>query len=148
MPGGHWSTLAAEPAHSRLVITEHTPYPASPKSPSNKIVIELVGDTPAKREFIAKQWKLAEGISANHRRHFGPDASYVSIVIEVAGHSVTLESWHPLFEENPRLVVTSHGVGSLEGKTREEVLKKEPAWYLEFRRVFDSIVEDAKAFGK
>ena len=141
-------TDAAEPALPSLRITEHIPYPAPPQHPSQNTVVELTGDTPAKREFIAKQWKLVEEIAPEHRSLLGPDASFVRIDLEVEGRKLSLASWHPLFEKNPKLVVTSTSVMALEGRDREEVLKKEPAWFLEFRRVFDAVVKDAKAFGK
>ena len=52
---------------------------------------------------------------------------------------------HPLYEKNEKVVVTSNGVESLEGRSREEVLKADKEWYREARRVFDAVVNFTKS---
>jgi len=50
-----------------------------------------------------------------------------------------MKSWHELFEQNPKLVVTAAGVGGIPGKTRQEMLESQSEQYKHFRAVWDSI---------
>jgi len=71
----------------------------------------------------------------------GPDADYTKISMLYKDHNITWESWHDLFEANPNLVVTSLGIESLEGRSREEVLSSQPEdeEYQDFRKTWDKL---------
>jgi hypothetical protein len=71
----------------------------------------------------------------------GPDASYRSIRIICAKKEIRLDSWHPLFETNPRLVVGSRGVTSLDDQSRAEYLRSDDPSYVAARNAFDEIDE-------
>ena len=71
--------------------------------------------------------------------HFGPDSGFEVIEVRHAGRVLRMRSWHELFERNPNLVVTSAGVGSLEGRDRDAVLAAEPPEYRQFRRTWFDI---------
>jgi hypothetical protein len=73
--------------------------------------------------------------------NFGPDSSYRQIRLMHDGKTLTLKSWHPLYERNEGAVVTSQGVMALEGRSRAEVLKKDDPDYVARRAAFDSLVE-------
>ena len=44
------------------------------------------------------------------RSYFGPDSVYAAALVSVEGRVITMRSWHPRFEKNPGLIVTSSGV--------------------------------------
>lgn len=69
----------------------------------------------------------------------GPDASHHSIQIRAGNRQVELLSWHELFEKEPKLVATSRGISSLDGKSREEVLKADTKEYQQFRKLWNEI---------
>lgn len=69
----------------------------------------------------------------------GPDADYTKISMLYKDHNITWESWHDLFENNPNLVATNHGIESLEGRSREEVLSSQPEEYQDFRKTWDKL---------
>lgn len=95
----------------------------------------------ATRTEILKLWKEAKRVFPKDRRNlFGPDSGFVAIAITDGKNEIVVRSWHPLFEHNPKVVVTSNGVEALEGRDREDILKADKAWYREARRVFDKIV--------
>ena len=73
--------------------------------------------------------------------NFGPDASYRQIRLVHEGQTLTLQSWHPIYERNQSAVVTSQGVMALEGRSRAEVLKKDDPAYLSRRVAFDALVD-------
>jgi len=72
---------------------------------------------------------------------FGPDSSFRQIRLEYAGKVLTFRSWHPIYERDKRMVVTSHGVLPLNGRSRAEVLKKDDRGYVARRVAFDAIVD-------
>jgi hypothetical protein len=72
-------------------------------------------------------------------QNFGPDASYRSIRITCRKKEIRLDSWHPLFETDPQVVVGSHGVTSLGAKTRAEYLRSDDQRYVAKRNAFDGI---------
>ena len=80
--------------------------------------------------------------------NFGPDSEYRQIRLVSNGKVLTLQSWHPLYERDGRFVVTSHGVSSLDGRTRAEVLREGDRVYLARRTAFDAIVDQCLAHAK
>ena len=71
-----------------------------------------------------------------NQAHFGPDAQFITLFIKSGKKRVQMQSWHELFEASDRLVVTNTGAGTLDGRRRLDVLRKEPAGYLFFRFVW------------
>ena len=70
----------------------------------------------------------------------GPDASYHEIHLLSGKKHVNLISWHELYERNPKIVSTSHGLTAItEGKTREQMLKEDKQEYREFRSLWKRI---------
>jgi hypothetical protein len=72
-------------------------------------------------------------------QNVGPDAAYRSIRIVCKNDEIRLKSWHPLFETNPRLVVGSRGVTSLDDQSRAEYLRSDDPSYVAARNAFDDI---------
>jgi hypothetical protein len=50
-----------------------------------------------------------------------------------------MQSWHELYEEERKVVATAGGLSPLEGKSRFDVLRKEPAEYLFYRLAWDEL---------
>ncbi|QJE98683.1 hypothetical protein [Luteolibacter luteus] len=72
--------------------------------------------------------------------YVGPDASYHEIDLLRGNHYVYLQSWHELYERNPKTVGTSHGLAIIgEGETREQILAKETAEYRAYRQLWKEI---------
>ena len=98
------------------------------------------------RAEILNLWKEAkEAFPKDRRNFFGPDSGYVEIMVTNGDEVIIVRSWHPLYETNQKVVVTSHGVESLDGRSKEDVLKADKEWYREARRVFDGIVRFTKS---
>lgn len=74
------------------------------------------------------------------RAWFGPDAQTTIIEIRDGKKTLRMESWHELFELNPKLIVTARGgVETLGDRSREEVQKAQPEDYKRFRAVWDLV---------
>jgi hypothetical protein len=73
------------------------------------------------------------------RAHFGPDSQFTTVVVNSGKRRLKLESWHEVFETNEKLVATSRGIGSLDGRRREDVLREDTADYRHFRSTWDGI---------
>ena len=71
--------------------------------------------------------------------NFGPDSAYRTIVFFSRGRKIQLSSWHPIYEQDPRVIASSEGLTSLVGKTREEFLAQDDPEYVAQRRAFDDI---------
>lgn len=71
--------------------------------------------------------------------HLGPDASYHTLRLRSGKQQVELSSWHELFEENPKLIATSHGIEPLDGRKRDEVLRADTKEYQAFRQLWHDI---------
>src|SRR5262249_23693310 len=71
-----------------------------------------------------------------NQAHFGPDSQFITVFVKSGARKVKMRSWHELFEAREGLVVTSHGVASLDDRRRLDVLRQEPADYLFFRLVW------------
>lgn len=67
---------------------------------------------------------------------FGPDSQFITVFIKSGKHQVKMESWHELAEESDKLVADHHGISSLDGRRRLDVLRKAPPDYLFFRYVW------------
>lgn len=73
------------------------------------------------------------------RAWVGPDAASTIIEIHYGKKTLKMQSWHELYETNPKLIVTAAGVGMLENQSREEVMKAQPEEYKHFLAVWDMI---------
>lgn len=89
--------------------------------------------------FLAKLEKDGVFKKTDGLFHLGPDASYHRIELLSGKKHVALASWHELFERNPKLVVSSHGVSSLDGRTREQVMREDVPSYRDFRTLWKEI---------
>ena len=76
---------------------------------------------------------------ALRRACYGPDSAYMTILVRSGNKSLRMDSWHELFETDPRLVVRSCSVMSLDGKSRAEVLQAEPREFRHYRAVWSRI---------
>jgi hypothetical protein len=85
---------------------------------------------------------LLQTIPPQNRRDWASiviDSSYRAIDFTIRGHTFRWASSHQRFEANPLLVATSTGVGSLEGKTREEVESQDNQEYVKMKKLFELI---------
>jgi hypothetical protein len=73
------------------------------------------------------------------RAHFGPDSRFTTIAIDDGQRRLKMQSWHELFEQNTNLVATDNGIQSLAGRNREEVLRRQPASYKDYRNTWSEI---------
>ena len=111
----------------------------------SKNVASIRADDESTRGEIIKLWDAAQKSFPKERRNlFGPDSGFVAITLTNGEEEIVVRSWHPLFEGNPKVIVTSRGVESLEDRNREDVLKADKAWYREARMLFDKIVSYTK----
>jgi len=76
---------------------------------------------------------------ANSLFHVGPDASSHLIHLHSGKKEAKLVSWHELYEVNPKVVATSHGLGTLGDRKREDVLRGDTKEYQEFRKLWSEI---------
>jgi hypothetical protein len=67
---------------------------------------------------------------------FGPDSQFTTLLIKRGKQQAKMQSWHELFEVSDSMVVDHHGVQSLRGRRRLDVLRKAPKDYLFFRLVW------------
>lgn len=86
------------------------------------------------------------------RLWFGPDSSTMRIAVNDGQYHLALESWHESFEQSSNLVATAQSVRSLEGRSRDEVLREQPADYRQFRSAWreirDKVAEMTPAQGE
>lgn len=83
-----------------------------------------------------------EGVFGNGKTEYNlsvPDGEFEVIEIRLPDRELRFESCHELFEQNTRLVATSHGIESLAGRVREEVLAAQPEEHRRFRRIWSEI---------
>jgi hypothetical protein len=112
----------------------------------SKDIASISSKDASTRAQIIKYWEEAKKAFPKDRRNmYGPSSGYVEITLTNGEEEIVVRSWHPLYEDNTKVVVTSNGVESLEGRNRDGVLKADKKWYREARRVFDSIVRFTKA---
>lgn len=79
--------------------------------------------------------------------NYGPDSSFRSIRIVCRHGDIELDSWHPTAEDQPDVVAASHGLTSLRGRSREEVLQEDDQNYVRQREAFDSIEDHLRLLG-
>lgn len=114
---------------------------------SKKTVVVIDSKVQKTQDFLSKLWKHNRPLFKNDKMNmFGPDSEYEEISFVCGKEKIIASSWHRLYENNPKLVVTSHGVQPLNGKTREEILATDEKWYLNFRNAFDNIYEEAMKY--
>lgn len=73
-------------------------------------------------------------------------ASFSTIAVQCGDVRIGLLSSFELFEGNTNLVALSHGVVSLKGKSRDEVLSREPQSYLQFRATWLNLRHEIQSF--
>lgn len=71
-----------------------------------------------------------------NRAYFGPDSSFVTVLVKSGKRQLKMESWHELYENDGKGVATDRGAGGLQGRRRLDVLSEEPSDYLFFRFVW------------
>lgn len=80
------------------------------------------------------------------RPKYGPDSSYTVVRIVGGRQRLEMQSWHELFEQNPKLIATAGGITPLDGRDREEVLRNQPAEYREYRSIWSGIRTATKSW--
>ena len=90
----------------------------------NIAFVSAVNDV-AREEIITLFRDAKKAFPENRRDLYGPDSGFVAIELTDGKETMVIRSWHPLFLNNRKLVVTSHGVESLNGRKPEEVLKED-----------------------
>ncbi len=73
------------------------------------------------------------------RLWFGPDSSFHAICLSSGNQETRLATWHELFERNPKLVVINGSVTSLDGRSRDELIRNDTKEFQEFRRVWSDL---------
>lgn len=123
-----------------IAITDVYPGREDPKPHSGPLKILRIKLADDGSGFLADLYDLSQRHFANDRwSKYGPDSSYREIVFFSRGRKVVLRSWHPLYEKNPGVVASSHGLTSLGGKSREAFLREDDQGYVAQRRAFDEI---------
>jgi len=79
--------------------------------------------------------------SSNRHSWYGPDSNYHSIWLRNRDVYTRLETWHELFEENPNLVAINGGITSLDGKTRDDMIRADKSEFSEFRKLWQDLRE-------
>jgi hypothetical protein len=73
------------------------------------------------------------------RSWFGPDSSFQVIWLQSGTNTTRLETWHELFERNPKLVVISGGVTTLNRRKREDVIRTDSKEFRDFRQLWTDL---------
>jgi len=128
-----------------ISVLEYKGYGASLNSAKVKKIASVKAMDEATRNDMLKLWRYAKkAIPKEHRELYGPDSGYIEIILKNGDERIEVRSWHPLFKNNQKVVVTSNGVEALNGRTKGEVLKSDKAWYKNLRTCFDEILTYAK----
>jgi hypothetical protein len=83
-----------------------------------------------------------DGVFGDGKAYYGnvgPDSTFDMIDVQMPDRRLQISSWHEVFEQNAKSVVTSRGVEALEGRDRDAVLAAEPPEYRRFRRIWSEI---------
>lgn len=80
------------------------------------------------------------------RQWVGPDSGFVVIRAELNGVVKTMESWHPLYEKNGKLVATDSGIEVLGKRNLPEVVEKCASEYRSFRKIWLEIKSLVKSY--
>ena len=73
------------------------------------------------------------------RSWFGPDSSYHSIWLKSGEQHTKIQTWHELFEVNPKLIAINGGITSLNGQNREEVIQADTKEFQAFRKLWTDL---------
>ena len=156
-------TLAASD-HPVILIYLDTGFLNNPDRPPSRLDVAVWGDgrivwdangSPLQARIDAKQLDALlqrlhrDGVFGEGKTYYaswGPDSAFEVIDVRLPDRRLELHSWHELFEKNSELVVTSEGVGSLDGRDRDAVLAAEPQEYQRFRRVWSDIRSTVKSW--
>ena len=84
------------------------------------------------RDNILSNKKLA-------RSHLGPDSQFTKIEIRSGKRSLTMLSWHELYEDGGRVFASKSGLVRLTAASVKEALKREPLDYQQYRATWDRI---------
>ncbi len=96
---------------------------------------------PQQVQALLDRFERERVFDAKSFRHswFGPDSSFTSIWLQSATQHTRLQSWHEGFEMQPHLVALSSGVQPLNGRTREDALRKDTKEYQRFRQIWSDL---------
>jgi hypothetical protein len=96
---------------------------------------------PAKIRELLTRFEKQSVFNKDEFRHswFGPDSSYHSIWLSTGAKHIRVETWHELFEANPKLVVINGGVTSLEGRKREDAIASDTKEFQAFRKLWTDL---------
>ncbi len=107
------------------------------------VLFHLSAPNDADRRFLGEIWeKCAVVFGHADWVNFGPDAQFHEIVIQHDGERLCLRSWHQIYERPGKVVATSRGLESLNGRTVAEALKNDDPAYVRKRDTFDAIVTE------
>lgn len=81
-----------------------------------------------------------------YQAEIGPDAAFEAIEVRLFDRLLKMVSWHERFAQNPRLIVTAHGVESLDGRDPQAVMADQPEPYQRFRRIWAEIRAAVKSW--
>jgi hypothetical protein len=73
------------------------------------------------------------------REYVGPGAAHVVVEVSYGKNRLRMLSWHEMVERRDNLVATARGSEPLAKRTREEVLREQPAAYRQFREVWKTV---------
>lgn len=84
-----------------------------------------------------EMWQAKEAVWCD----VGPDAGYVSAVIEMKGKTYTINSWFPLNRQSPSIAVSEkHGLVSVKSKEeKQDIESRNSASYRQIVSIFDLI---------
>lgn len=90
---------------------------------------------PATTQAVLNRFEKEAVFKKEGFRHswFGPDSSYHSIWLNSGGKRTKIETWHELFEANPKLVAINGGIAALDGRNREDVIRSDTKEFQAFR---------------
>ncbi len=90
------------------------------------------------KENITKRLKEFGFFDLKRRHHFMFNSGTIKLAYTEDDTIIYLESYHELFEANPNLVVTHHGIQSLEGQLCSQVIGDSTEEYKQFRETWDN----------
>lgn len=96
---------------------------------------------PQQIQALLDRFERERVFDARSFRHvwLGPDSSFTTIWLQSAVSHTRLQSWHEEIEIQPHLVALSSGGTPLNGRTREEALRKDTKEYQRFRQLWSDL---------
>ncbi len=143
---GAWSVLAAPALGDQPRILgmleirdiDNSPVP----SKEGRLICRVEARNDQDQRFVKRLWdEQGPAFGFKDWTNLGPDSMYRQIRLVHERKVLTLKSWHPIYERNHGLVVTSHGVTALGKRSRADVLRKDNPTYRARRAAFDTILE-------